>query len=80
MPPIDHRYYYEDRDRHGNLRRYFRQRISGSSKYRKVRLREQPGTAAFHEEFAAAMAGRPYRQSGPPVRPGAHPGGSGRLG
>jgi integrase len=69
MPPLDHRYYYEDRDRHGNLRRYFRQRITGTNRYRKVRLREEPGTATFHEEFAAAIGGRPYLAPGASPRP-----------
>jgi integrase len=70
MPPLEQRYYYENRDRHGNLRRYFRQRISGSKHgYRLVRLREEPGTAEFHEEFAAAMAGRPYLRKGETPRP-----------
>jgi integrase len=64
MPPIDQRYYYEDFDRHRNLRRYFRKRIPCSSKFRKVRLREEPGTAEFLEEFAAAMAGQPYVRKG----------------
>ncbi len=54
------KYLYEDLDRHGNVRLYFRQRIPGSQKYRKVRLREAPGTAEFLEEFAAALNGRPF--------------------
>ncbi|WP_156526903.1 tyrosine-type recombinase/integrase [Bradyrhizobium sp.] len=69
MPDIDQRYFYEDTDRHGKLRRYFRKRITGSTKYRKVRLREQPGTAEFLEEFAAAMAGRPYLRQDETPRP-----------
>src|SRR5579883_1419513 len=68
MPPIDQRYYYEDHDRHGNLRRYFRRRVKGSKKVRKVRLREEPSTAEFYEEFAAALAGRLYiRKEAPPA-------------
>jgi integrase len=59
---IDSRYYVEDKDRHGNVRRYFRRRIPGGTKVRKVRLRQAPGTPEFHEEFAAALAGRPYRK------------------
>ena len=59
---IDTRYYLEDKDRHGNVRRYFRKRIPGGTKFRKVRLREAPGTPEFHQEFAAALAGRPYRK------------------
>ncbi len=54
------KYLYEDPDRHGNVRLYFRKRIGGTKKFRKIRLREKPGTAEFHEEFAAALAGRPY--------------------
>ncbi|WP_375782855.1 tyrosine-type recombinase/integrase [Bradyrhizobium sp. Pha-3] len=64
MPPLDSRHYYEDEDRHGNVRRYFRQRIPGTAKYRKVRLREKPDTPEFLEEFAAARAGRPYLRKG----------------
>lgn len=72
VPPIDLRYYFEDRDRHGNLRRYFRRRVPGTGKIRSTRLRETPGTIEFHEEFAAAMAGRPYERKGhskPPAPP-----------
>lgn len=69
MPELDQRYYYEDFDRHNNLRRYFRKRIPGSTKFRKVRLREEPGTAEFLEEFAAAMAGRPYLRKDQAKRP-----------
>jgi integrase len=54
------KYLYEDADRHGTVRLYFRQRIPGSKRYRKVRLREIPGTSQFLEEFGAALAGRPY--------------------
>jgi integrase len=54
------KYLYEDPDRHGNVRLYFRKRVPGSKRYRKVRLREKIGTPEFHEEFAAALAGRPY--------------------
>src|SRR5258708_8819906 len=54
------KYLFEDKDRHGNVRLYFRKRIERTKKFRKVRLRETPSTAEFHEEFAAALAGRPY--------------------
>lgn len=60
VAPIELKYYFEDTDRHGNPRRYFRRRIKGTGKTRKVRLRETPYTVEFHQEFAAAMAGRPY--------------------
>lgn len=65
------KYLYEDLDRHGNMRLYFRKRID-DKRYRKVRLRQKPGTAEFLEEFAAALAGRPYgdarTKSAPPPR------------
>jgi hypothetical protein len=64
-PTIDRRYYYEDRDRHGNLRRYFRKRVGTTGKYRKVRLREPPGSAEFQEEFAAAMGAQKW--TSPPL-------------
>jgi hypothetical protein len=54
---IDLRYYYEDTDRHGNVRRYFRKRIEGTKKYRKVRIRAELGTEEFHRQFAAALKG-----------------------
>src|ERR1700692_129058 len=57
VSPIDLRYYYEDPDRHGNVRRYFRKRIEGTKKYRKVRIRAEPGTEEFHRQFAAALKG-----------------------
>jgi integrase len=57
VSPIDLRYYYEDPDRHGNVRRYFRKRIEGTKKYRKVRIRAEPGTEEFHSQFAAALKG-----------------------
>jgi hypothetical protein len=57
VPPIDLRYYYEDTDRHGNVRRYFRKRIAGTKKYRKVRIRAELGTEEFHRQFAAALKG-----------------------
>jgi len=64
VPPIDLRYYYEDADRHGNVRRYFRQRIAGTKKYRKVRIRAEPGTEEFHRQFGAALKGaRTYSAS-----------------
>ena len=52
------KYLYEDKDRHGNTRLYFRKREG--RKFRKVRLREVPGSPEFMEEFAAARDGRPY--------------------
>ena len=64
------KYLYEDTDRHGTVRLYFRKRIEGTRKFRKVRLRQQPGTPEFHEEFAAAaLAGRPYGDTGRPAPP-----------
>jgi hypothetical protein len=57
VPQIDLRYYYEDTDRHGNVRRYFRKRIEATKKYRKVRIRAELGTEEFHRQFAAALKG-----------------------
>lgn len=57
VSPIDLRYYYEDTDRHGNVRRYFRKRIEGTTKYCKVRIRAELGTEDFHRQFAAALKG-----------------------
>lgn len=45
-------YVYSDRDRHGNVRRYY-WRGKG---HRKIRLRETPGTEAFAEEYRQAIA------------------------
>jgi integrase len=59
---VDVKYLYSDPDRHGNDRLYFRRREG--KKVRKVRLREKPDTPEFHEEFAAALAGRPYIKAG----------------
>lgn len=69
MPDLDQRYYYEDKDRHKNVRRYFRKRLPNSTKFRKVRLREEPGTPEFLEEFAAAMVGRPYVRKNVETKP-----------
>lgn len=55
MAEIDLRYVYQDRDRHGNDRVYFRKRGR-----KKVRIHAPPGSEEFHLEFAAAMAGTPY--------------------
>lgn len=45
-----------DRDRHNNVRLYYR--VPGSPK---VRLRETPGTKAFDDEVACARMGLPYQ-------------------
>jgi len=66
---VDQRYLLNDPDRHGNDRLYFRQRVPGTmNKVRKVRLREKPDTPEFYEEFAAALAGRPYVKDGKAVK------------
>lgn len=70
---VDQRYLLHDPDRHGNDRLYFRQRIPGTKKVRKVRLREKPDTPEFYEEFAAALAGRPYIKKGRAVAVAAPP-------
>jgi integrase len=54
LAPLDKRYYFEDKDRHGNDRRYARKRLS-NGKWRKIRLRKEPGTPESLEEFAAAI-------------------------
>lgn len=43
-------YVMKDKDRHGNLRHYFRRKG-----HPKIRLRAEPGTQAFLEEFRAAF-------------------------
>src|SRR5258708_34534293 len=67
VSPIDLGYYYEDTDRHGNVRRYFRKRIQCTKKYRKVRIRAELGTEEFHRQFATALKGakaQPTRSTG----------------
>lgn len=53
LAPLNQRYYYEDKDRHLNPRRYARKRVG--KKWRKIRLRQQPDTPEFLEEFSAAI-------------------------
>lgn len=50
---IDIPYVHTDRDRHGNVRVYYRP----ADKSVKIRLRAQPGTPAFFAELEAARAG-----------------------
>ena len=45
-------YVHRDKDRHGNVRLYFRRRIGGP----KIRLRAEPGTAEFAAEYEGAQA------------------------
>ncbi len=45
-------YVHRDRDRHGNVRLYYRRRVGEP----KIRLREKPGTPQFAAEYAAAHA------------------------
>jgi len=56
---IEYPYLCKDRDRHGNVRFYFRR------KGRKVRLRASPGTAEFQAEYDEAR-GSPTRATGLP--------------
>jgi integrase/recombinase XerD len=51
MVTIKLKYLIEDIDRHGNLRRYVR--LPGRPK---IRVREQPGTAAFMGAYERAIA------------------------
>ena len=50
---IDLKFTYEDTDRHGNVRIYVRR-----PGMKKVRLRQNPGTPEFIEEYRDALAGR----------------------
>jgi integrase len=54
-----YRYVFEDVDRHGNVRIYFR-RKNGQPK---IRLHEIPGTAAFDKEYQRAFRGEMIRPS-----------------
>jgi hypothetical protein len=66
LSPIDLRYYYEDADRHGNVRRYFRKRVAGTKRYLKVRSRAELGSEEFLRQFGAALRGakaQPARSS-----------------
>lgn len=65
MPEILPRYVHHDPDRHGNDRLYFIKWNPDIKKLRKRRLREEVGTAAFFEEYAAALADRPYVKAAP---------------
>lgn len=49
---VNFSYVHRDRDRHGNLRLYYRRRMGEP----KIRLREKPGTAEFAAEYEAAHA------------------------
>lgn len=64
----DLKYVVEDTDRHGNVRRYFRQKGKP-----KIRLHAAPGTAEFHEEYADALAGKTKPAETPEKRPTAKP-------
>ena len=57
-PGILFPYVHRDRDRHGNVRVYYRRRLGEP----KIRLRERLGTPEFAAEYAAAHA---RAQAGP---------------
>ncbi len=63
---IKHRYVYEDVDRHGNVRFYFKR----SKGHPKVRITAQPGTAEFAEVYHALLRGaaQPQQQPDRPAR------------
>ncbi|WP_051448364.1 tyrosine-type recombinase/integrase [Bradyrhizobium sp. WSM1417] len=63
MPEILPRYVHHDPDRHGNDRLYFIKWNPDTKKLRKRRLREAVGSAEFFEEYAAALADRPYAKA-----------------
>ena len=54
-------YLVEDVDRHGNVRLYARKKIAG--KFSKQRIRTQPGSPTFLDEYKAALQrlGNGYR-------------------
>ena len=54
MGPINLKYYYEDMDRHGNIRRYFRRKGQ-----RTIRLPGPPGSAEFMDAYYRALANLP---------------------
>lgn len=68
MPEILPRYVHHDPDRHGNDRLYFIKWNPATKKLRKRRMREVVGSADFFEEYAAALADRPYLKSALPTK------------
>lgn len=66
---VDYPYLCKDRDRHGNVRFYFRR-----AGVRKIRLRATPGTADFQAAYEVAKAQvlvqRPKRQTTSEIKPG----------
>ena len=52
--PIELKYYVEDVDRHGNIRRYFRRKGQ-----RKIRLPGLPGSVEFMDAYRSALANLP---------------------
>lgn len=71
MVTVTYPFVVEDRDRHGNVRLYFRRKGQ-----RKVRIREVPGTKAFDDRYRELVrkyeAGEPLVDSAglPPPKPG----------
>ena len=59
-----YRYVFEEVDRHGNLRIYFRRRVG----QHRIRLRETLGTEAFDKEYQRAFRGE-TQQSSPRRKP-----------
>jgi hypothetical protein len=47
---VEYPYLYRDRDRHGNVRYYFRR------DHKKTRIRERPGTLEFQTAYDALLA------------------------
>jgi hypothetical protein len=50
---LDLPFLVQDIDRFGNVRLYVRKKVEG--RYRKERLRSQPGSPLFHAEYQAAL-------------------------
>jgi hypothetical protein len=62
-----YRFVFEEVDRHGNVRIYFRRKVG----QHRVRLRETPGTEAFDKEYQRAFRGETQQAS--PARKPAQP-------
>jgi integrase len=67
---VEYPYVCKDRDRHGNVRFYFRRKG-----HKKVRIRGTPGTAEFQAAYDAAKSETDRRKAlRPPADPGPKPG------
>jgi hypothetical protein len=62
---LDLPFLVQDIDRFGNVRLYVRKKVEG--RYRKERLRSQPGSPLFHAEYQAPLS--VLRPSATPLKP-----------